>query len=70
MLTFACTAATVQGRFAKHVFPGETLRTEMWVEAPTRVVFQTRVLERDALVITNAAVELRQPVAQQQKSRL
>ena len=41
-----------------YVFPGETLRTEMWQESPTKIVFQTRVLERNVLAITKAAVEL------------
>lgn len=46
-------------RFSKHVFPGETLQTEMWREdGGKRIVFQVRVLERDVLAITNAAVEL------------
>ena len=59
-----------QGRFAKPVFPGETLRTEMWVASLTKVIFQTRVLERDALAITNAAVELFAPMPKQHLSRL
>lgn len=59
---FHTACAHVQGRFAKHVFPGETLQTEMWATSPTTVVFQTRVVERDALAITNAAVELVQPM--------
>ena len=42
----------------------------MWVASPTRVIFQTRVLERDVLAITNAAVELFAPVAKQHLSRL
>ena len=46
----------LQGRFAKHVFPGETLRTEMWQTAEDTVTFQTRVVERDAVAISNAAV--------------
>ncbi|HEX9100666.1 MAG TPA: SDR family NAD(P)-dependent oxidoreductase [Polyangia bacterium] len=49
---------SVKVRFADSVFPGETLVTEMWKESPTRVVFRTRVKERDKVVISNAAVEL------------
>lgn len=60
----------MQGRFAKHVFPGETLRTEMWVVSPTKVVFQTRVIDRDTLAITNAAVEFFQEILAQQSSKL
>ncbi|KAL1924341.1 uncharacterized protein VTP21DRAFT_7376 [Calcarisporiella thermophila] len=46
----------IKGRFAKHVFPGETLETQIWIEGK-KVVFQTRVVERNVLAITNAAVE-------------
>jgi hypothetical protein len=43
---------------AKHVFPGETLQTEMWEVSPGHIIFQVRVLERDELALTNAAAEL------------
>ena len=44
-----------------YVFPGETLQTEMWREGQ-KIIFQTRVLERDVLAVTKAAVELRSSV--------
>ncbi|RKP24368.1 hypothetical protein SYNPS1DRAFT_17312 [Syncephalis pseudoplumigaleata] len=47
----------VKARFAKHVFPGETLETSMWREG-SKVIFQTRVVERDAIAISNAAVQI------------
>ena len=55
------TLVDFQAQFAMYVFPGETLRTEMWQEGPTTVVFQTRVVERDVLAITKAAVEFNSP---------
>lgn len=55
----AVTELHVQAQFAMYVFPGETLRTEMWQQGPHKVVFQTRVLERNVLAITKAAIELR-----------
>jgi 3-hydroxyacyl-CoA dehydrogenase/3a,7a,12a-trihydroxy-5b-cholest-24-enoyl-CoA hydratase len=49
---------SIRARFADSVFPGETLITEMWKEADGKVVFRTKVKERDKVVISNAAVEL------------
>ena len=53
---------SIKVRFAKHVFPGETLETQMWKEG-SKVYFNVRVVERDVLAISNAAVELREGVA-------
>ncbi|KAF9181097.1 hypothetical protein BGZ51_005671 [Haplosporangium sp. Z 767] len=47
----------IKVRFAKTVNPGETLETSMWREG-NKVLFQVRVVERDSIVISNAAVEL------------
>lgn len=57
----AASIKNIKAQFAMYVFPGETLRTEMWQEGPTTVVFQTRVVERDVLAITKAAVEFNSP---------
>lgn len=50
----------IKVRFTGHVFPGETLKVEMWkVDGGKKVIFQTKVVERgDALAISSAAVEL------------
>ena len=45
-------------RFTSPVFPGETLRTELWHENGG-VAFRSRVLERDLVVLGNGWVELR-----------
>jgi acyl dehydratase len=43
---------SMQVRFSAPVFPGETIRTEMWPDRG-RVSFRARVVERDVLVLNN-----------------
>jgi acyl dehydratase len=44
-------------RFASPVYPGETIRTEVWFEAPGRAAFRARVVERDQLILNNGLAE-------------
>ncbi len=49
--------AAIGGRFTAPVFPGETIRTEIWRDG-SAVSFRARVKERDAVAIDNGFVEL------------
>lgn len=51
---------SIECRFTRHVFPGETLLTEMWQADEGKVLFQVRVEERNEVVLANAAAELRE----------
>ena len=44
-------------RFSAPVYPGETIRTEIWRDGGT-VSFRARVLERDIVVITNGRADI------------
>ncbi|MBI5543906.1 MAG: SCP2 sterol-binding domain-containing protein [Deltaproteobacteria bacterium] len=49
---------SIRVKFSTAVYPGETLVTQMWRESDARVVFQSKVKERNKVVLGNAAVEL------------
>ena len=44
-------------RFSAPVYPGETIRTEMWRDS-LHISFRARVLERDTVVLNNGLVEI------------
>ncbi|BAI74865.1 maoC-like dehydratase (plasmid) [Azospirillum sp. B510] len=48
---------TLNARFATPVFPGETLRTDVWNEGDGRAAFRVRVVERDIVVLNNGYAE-------------
>ncbi|MEW5946593.1 MAG: MaoC/PaaZ C-terminal domain-containing protein [bacterium] len=49
---------SIRVRFSSHVFPGETIVTEMWNEGGDTVILKAKTAERGLDVITNAAVNL------------
>ena len=50
--------ARYQARFAGVAFPGETYRTSWWREGDT-ILIEARAVERDAIIISNAAISVR-----------
>jgi acyl dehydratase len=47
----------IQVRFTAPVFPGETLRTEMWRDGDA-VSFRTLAVERNLVVLSNGRVDM------------
>ncbi len=48
---------SIKVRFADSVYPGETVTTEIWRESETRAILRCKVVERDKVVLSNAAIE-------------
>lgn len=48
----------IKVRFSRHVYPGETIVTEMWQEKPDQVILRCKTAERGDYCLTNAAVWL------------
>ena len=44
-------------RFTAPVYPGETIRTEIWNEGAGRASFRSRVVERDVVVLSNGVAQ-------------
>jgi acyl dehydratase len=51
--------AAIEARFVRPVYPGDSLRTELWRDG-RHISFQCSALGRDGLVLTNGLAELRQ----------
>ena len=49
---------SMAARFSAPVFPGETVRTEMWREGEGRVAFRCRIREREIVAINNGLAEI------------
>ena len=44
-------------RFSAPVYPGETVRMEMWKDA-SNVSFRAKIVERDVIVLNNGSIEI------------
>ena len=44
-------------RFSAPVYPGETIRTEMWRDGPV-ISFISRIVGRDSVVLNNGRAEV------------
>jgi acyl dehydratase len=49
---------SIEARFSRPVFPGETIRTDMWPDG-SRIPFQCRVVERGDVVLSHGLATLR-----------
>jgi acyl dehydratase len=50
--------ASIEARFARPIFPGETVRTEMWQNG-SEIAFRCRTVERGEVAIDNGLARLR-----------
>lgn len=50
---------SLRARFSAPVYPGETIRTEIWREEDGRAAYRCTVVERGVTVITGGVMELR-----------
>jgi acyl dehydratase len=55
----AARLASIEARFSRPVFPGETIRTEMWRDDGDTIAFRCRVPDRDEVVLTHGWARLR-----------
>ena len=53
----ATKVTAIASRFTSPVFPGETIRTEMWIDG-SQVSFRARIVEREAVVLDNGIAEI------------
>jgi 3-hydroxyacyl-CoA dehydrogenase/3a,7a,12a-trihydroxy-5b-cholest-24-enoyl-CoA hydratase len=49
---------SIKVRFASSVLPGQAIKTEMWKESDTRIIFRCKVEDTGEVCISNAAIEL------------
>ena len=55
----AARLAAISVRFSRHVFPGETLRTEIWMLDDGHIRFQTWAAERNEVVLSRGRARVR-----------